>query len=47
MKNTDLIAYPVFIKQDGDYYLAYIPDYDTATEGFSFADAIYMARIRI
>ena len=44
MKKTDRIAYPVFIKQDGDYYLAYIPDYDTATEGFSFADAIYMAR---
>ena len=37
-------AYPVFIKQDGDDYLVYVPDWDIYTEGESFPDAIAMAR---
>lgn len=37
-------AYPTFIKQDGKYYLVYVPDMDIYTEGFSFYDAIKMAR---
>lgn len=42
-------AYPVFIKQDtqdpsGHDYLVYAPDWDAATEGDSFEDAIEMAR---
>ena len=38
------VAYPVFIKKDGDYDLVYIPDFDGMTEGFGFCDAIEMAR---
>ena len=37
-------AYPIFIKQDGDFYLVYIPDVDGFTEGKDFCDAIDMAR---
>ncbi len=40
MKNI----YPAIIKHDGEYYLAYIPDIDRMTEGFSFYDAMIMAR---
>ena len=38
------MAYPVFIKQSGEYNLVYIPDFDGTTEGFGLADAIEMAR---
>lgn len=37
-------AYPVLIKQDGDDFLVYVPDWDIYTEGKDFPDAIYMAR---
>ena len=37
-------AYPVLMKQDGNEYLVYIPDFDIYTEGDSIADAIEMAR---
>ncbi len=38
------LVYPAFIKQDGNQYLAYIPDFDGMTEGNSFVNAIEMAR---
>lgn len=37
-------AYPVFIKQAGKDFLVYVPDWDIYTEGYSFVDAIKMAR---
>lgn len=37
-------AYPVFIKQAGDAFLVYVPDWDIHTEGSSFPNAIAMAR---
>lgn len=37
-------AYPISIQKDGKYYVVYIPDFDTNTEGQSVADAIEMAR---
>lgn len=37
-------VYPVFIAQDAQDYLVYVPDLDIYTEGKSMADAIYMAR---
>lgn len=37
-------AYPVFIKQDGKDYLAYVPDLGIYTEGTSLPDAIEMGR---
>ena len=37
-------AYPVLIKQDGNDFLVYVPDWDIYTEGKDFPDAIYMAR---
>ena len=37
-------AYPVFIKQVGKDFLVYVPDWEIYTEGYSFVDAIKMAR---
>lgn len=37
-------VYPMFIKQDGDDFLVYVPDLQIYTEGSSFFDAINMAR---
>lgn len=37
-------AYPTFIKQVGNDFLVYVPDWEIYTEGFSFVDAIEMAR---
>lgn len=37
-------AYPVFIKQQGQDFLVYVPDWDIYTEGKNFTDAIAMAR---
>lgn len=37
-------VYTALIKQDGDMYLAYVPDIDSMTQGVSFYDAIEMAR---
>lgn len=37
-------VYPTFIVQDKDYFLVYVPDLDIYTEGFSFPEAIEMAR---
>lgn len=36
--------YPVFLKKNDNYYLAYIPNIDRMTEGESLYDAICMAR---
>lgn len=38
------VAYPVLIKKEEDMYLVRFPDFDRVTEGYDFADAIYMAR---
>ncbi len=41
------VAYPVIFTKTNDYkdtYLAYIPDFDGATEGHGLADAIHMAK---
>ena len=37
-------VYTALIRQDGDMYLAYVPDVDSMTQGDSFYDAIEMAR---
>lgn len=37
-------AYPVFIAQEGEDFLVYVPDMDIYTEGKSVADAMEMAR---
>lgn len=37
-------VYPVFISQDGEDFLVYVPDMDIYTEGKDMADAIEMAR---
>ncbi len=40
-------VYPIVItppKKEGEFYLIYIPDFDTNTEGTSLGDALYMAR---
>ena len=37
-------AYPVFIAEDGKFFLVYVPDMELYTQGMSMADAIYMAR---
>ncbi|MGN0153330.1 MAG: type II toxin-antitoxin system HicB family antitoxin [Lachnospiraceae bacterium] len=37
-------VYPTFIKKEKECYLVYIPDFDIYTEGYSFPDAIAMAR---
>jgi len=37
-------VYTALIKQDGDMFLAYVPDIDSMTEGHSFYEAIEMAR---
>jgi len=37
-------AYLVFIKQSGDDYLVYVPDFDIYTQGKDFVDAMEMAR---
>lgn len=39
------VAYPVLIYKEEDMYLVRIPDFsDGVTQGYDFADAIYMAR---
>lgn len=38
------LAYPVFIKQDNNYFLVFVPDLEIFTEGSDFCDAIEMAR---
>lgn len=43
-KNNMKNVYVTLIKQESDYYLVYVPDIDANTEGFSFYDAIHMAR---
>ena len=37
-------AYPVFIAQDKEDYLVYVPDFEIYTEGKNIPDAIEMAR---
>ena len=37
-------VYPVFIKEQGEDFLVYVPDMGIYTEGKNFADAILMAR---
>lgn len=37
-------VYPTFIAQEGKDFLVYVPDLDIYTEGYSFLDAIEMAR---
>ena len=37
-------AYPAFIKQVGEDFLAYVPDWEIYTEGNSFVDVIEMIR---
>jgi len=37
-------VYPVFIAEDGKFFLVYIPDMELYTQGTSMSDAIYMAR---
>ncbi len=37
-------AYPTFIKQVGEDFLAYVPDWEIYTEGNSFVDVIEMVR---
>ena len=37
-------VYTALIKQDGDMFLAYLPDLDSMTQGNSFFEAIEMAR---
>ena len=37
-------VYTALIKQDGDMFLAYVPDIDSMTQGNSFYEAIEMVR---
>ena len=37
-------GYPVFIKQAGNDFLVYVPDFDIYTEGKDFENALEMAR---
>ncbi|MBR0308223.1 MAG: type II toxin-antitoxin system HicB family antitoxin [Mogibacterium sp.] len=37
-------VYPTFIKNDGDAFLAFVPDLRIYTQGYDFYDAIEMAR---
>ena len=37
-------VYPVFIVEDGKFFLVYVPDMDLFTQGMDMGDAICMAR---
>lgn len=37
-------AYPITLKQDGDFYVVFVPDFGLNTQGESIAEAMEMAR---
>lgn len=43
-RKGELKAYPIYLTQEGNDYIVYIPDFDINTSGSSLADAIFMAR---